>query len=254
MKVSIITVTKNSALTIKQTVLSVLTQEYSLIEHIIKDASSVDQTLRIAKSINPSVVALSNIDAGIYDAMNQGFAMASGEIVAFLNSDDRYIDDNVLLDVIRAFNDYDCDFVYGDILMVSATGIVLREWKTGMIGDAGLVGRQIPHPSFFIRRGILDKLDLPFDPSYRISADLKQQLLIINKLKLRGYYLSRPLVLMKIGGESTNSFSSYFLGWKESIRAYNEVFGRGGALFVLKKVISKISGLRLGVLLSPFGK
>ena len=254
MRVSIITVTKNSALTIDRTVRSVLSQNDAIIEHIIKDAVSIDQTLRVAKSINPSVVVLSKSDTGIYDAMNQGYEMSSGDIVAFLNSDDCYIDENVVFDVISALNTYDCDFVYGDIRMVSATGIILREWKTGTIGDAGLVGRQIPHPGIFIRRRILDQLETPFDPSYRISADLKQQLLIINKLKFRGYYLDRPVVLMEIGGESTNSLTSYFLGWKESIRAYNEVFGKGGFLFVVKKVLSKVNGVRLSGLLNPFGK
>ncbi len=249
MKVSIITVTKNSARTIARTVRSVYSQHATNIEHIIKDAVSIDQTLRIAKSINPSVVILSKSDAGIYDAMNQGYEISTGEIIAFLNSDDHYIDNNVVVEVINAFEKFDCDFVYGDIRMVSATGVIVREWKTGVIGDAGLVGKQIPHPSLFIKRSILDLLVLPFDPSFRISADLKQQLLIINKYRFKGYYLNRPIVMMEIGGKSTHSLLSYLQGWKESVRAYNEVFERGGGVYVFMKVLSKLNGVRFSRLL-----
>jgi len=244
MKVSIVTVTKNSAKTIERTVKSVLLQGDSDVEHVIKDAGSNDNTLGIALTINPSVIGSTQFDIGIYDAMNQGYSISTGEIVAFLNSDDYYIDSDVISDVINAFHQFDCDFVYGDITMRSASGIVLREWKSGMIGDIGLVGSQIPHPGIFIKRRVLDQLVLPFDPTYRISADLKQQLLIINKFKLKGHYLNRSLVVMEIGGESTSSFISYIRGWRESARAYNEVIGSGGNLFVIRKVLSKLQGVR----------
>lgn len=254
MKISVITVTKNSASTIERTVRSVMFQKDVEVEHIIKDADSDDRTIEIAQAVNPSVIAFSRSDAGIYDAMNQGYTSSTGEIVAFLNSDDYYIDGNVLFDVKEAFHSSECDFVYGDITMLSLSGEIVREWRTGKIGEKGLVGQQIPHPGIFIKRKILDQLAMPFDPSYRISADLKQQLLIINKLKFKGHYLSRPLVMMETGGESTNSLFSYFLGWKESVRAYNEVIGSGGIFFVFKKVISKLNGVRLKALIFHFGK
>jgi glycosyltransferase involved in cell wall biosynthesis len=254
MKISVITVTKNSACTIERTVRSVLLQRDVEVEHIIKDAGSDDRTVDIAQTTNPAAIMFIQTDTGIYDAMNQGYAYSTGEIVAFLNSDDYYIDRNVLFDVIQAFNSSGCDFVYGDITMSSLSGEIVREWRTGEIGTMGLVGQQIPHPGIFIKRQILDQLAIPFDPSYRISADLKQQLLIINKFKFRGHYLKRPLVLMETGGESTKSLFSYILGWKESIRAYNEVLGSGGIFFVCRKVISKLNGVRLKALISQFGK
>lgn len=254
MKISVITVTKNSARTIERTVHSVLLQRDVDVEHIIKDADSNDRTVEISKAVNASVIVISQSDTGIYDAMNQGYASSSGEIVAFLNSDDYYIDSNVLFDVLQAFYSSGCDFVYGDITMSSLSGEIVREWRTGEISEKGLVGQQIPHPGIFIKRQILDQLVMPFDPSYRISADLKQQLLIMNKYKFRGHYLKRPLVLMETGGESTNSLVSYILGWKESVRAYNEVLGSGGIFFVFRKVISKLNGVRLKALISHFGK
>lgn len=254
MKVSVITVTKNSAGTIERTVRSVVSQQAIEVEHVIKDAGSIDRTIELAKDVNPTLVVVSKPDVGIYDAMNQGFMASSGDIIAFLNSDDYYIDPNVLSDVLRAFKNNSCDFVYGDIKMASLTGEIVREWQTGPIGMDGLIGQQIPHPGLFIKRDVLVKLCLPFDISYKISADLKQQLIVINKLKCKGQYLKRSLVIMETGGESTNSLASYFLGWKESVRAYNEVFGCGGLWFVIQKVLSKFKGVRIKAQLRHFGK
>lgn len=254
MKISVITVTKNSSRTVERTVKSVADQLNVEVEHVIKDAGSADDTVELAKLVNPSVVVVSKPDIGIYDAMNQGVMASSGDIVAFLNSDDYYIDANVLSEVHLAFQKYNCDFVYGGITMTSVTGDVVRVWLSGEIGKAGLDGQQIPHPGIFIRRNVLARLDFPFDPTYKISADLKQQLIIINKLKCNGKHLDRSLVIMETGGASTNSFTSYFLGWRESVRAYNEVFGSGGFVFVVRKVLSKFKGLRVKAQLHHFGK
>jgi len=251
--ISIITVTKNSARTIERAVRSVNMQKDVIVEHIIKDAGSNDQTIEIARLTNPLVTVVSKSDTGIYDAMNQGYSKSTGDIVAFLNSDDHYIDDHVLSDVINAFIVSDCDFVYGDITMVSLSGEIVRAWHTGRLGEEWLIAQQIPHPSIFIKRNVLNQLVTPFDSSYKISADLKQQFLI-NKLKMKGTYLNRSLVIMETGGESTNSFSSYFTGWKESVRAYNEVFGSGGIWYVINKVYSKLKGLKFKAQLQNFGK
>ena len=213
MQISVITVTRNSSRTIARTVNSVSSQHEVNVEHIIKDACSIDRTIEFAQCANSSVVVISKPDIGIYDAMNQGFLASTGEVVAFLNSDDYYIDRHVLSDVVKMFNETDCDFVYGNITMTSPTGEIVREWHSDLLDDAGLVGRQIPHPAIFIKREVLNHLTLPFDSSYRIAADLKQQLVIINHLKFKGKHLNRSLVIMETGGTSTHSFSSYFMGW-----------------------------------------
>lgn len=254
MKISVVTVTKNSARTIERTVQSVLGQLNVLVEHVIKDAGSTDDTVELAKATNPDIRIVSASDKGIYDAMNQGFFASTGDIVAFLNSDDYYADVNVLADVLKSFGESNADFVYGNITMASLTGEVVREWCVGIISESGLIGQQIPHPGLFIKRNTMNRLPLPFDPSYKISADLKQQLIVINKFKCKGQYLNRSLVIMETGGESTNSLNSYFLGWRESIRAYNEVFGSGGSWFVIRKVFSKLKGVRVMAQLRNFGK
>ena len=113
MKISIITITKNSARTIERTVRSVAFQKNVTIEHIIKDAGSTDKTIEIATYINPSIIIISKPDAGIYDAMNQGYLSSTGDIVAFLNSDDEYIDENVLYDVMKIFTKTNCEYYNG---------------------------------------------------------------------------------------------------------------------------------------------
>lgn len=254
MKFSIITVTKNSSRTIERNVRSVASQQNVQVEHIIKDANSTDKTVILAQALNPKLSILIKSDEGIYDAMNQGFFHSTGEVVAFLNSDDYYADSNVLSDVVGIFKKTDCDFVYGDIRMRSLTGEIVREWKTGNIGNDGLVGMHPPHPTLFVKRSVLNGIGLPFDTSYKISADIKQQLIMINQLKHKGIYLNRALVEMENGGESTRSLASFYLGWKESMRAYNDVFGNGGFKFAARKLLSKFKGLQILAQLKHFSQ
>lgn len=254
MKISVITVTKNSAKTIERTTRSIIDQLNVSVEHVIKDANSSDNTIRIVETVNSDALLIISADKGIYDAMNQGFAASTGDIVTFLNSDDYYVDSCVLSDVLTCFEKNNCDYVYGNITMTTLNGKIVRQWVVGEIDESGLFGKQIPHPGLFIKRDVIEKLEIPFDPSYRISADLKQQLIFINKNRCSGKYLNRDLVVMQTGGESTNSVKSYLLGWSESVRAYNEVFGSGGLWFVIQKVYSKVKGIRLLAQIRYFGK
>ena len=240
-KISIITVCYNSSATIAGTLRSVSTQQYSKVEHIIVDGASKDNTVEIVQRLGKHVAHLvSEPDRGIYDAMNKGLALATGDFVGFLNSDDNYSDDAVLADVVQAFLTADTDYVYGDLLMMNGMGEIVRNWRTGDVPHEGLVRMQIPHPALFVRRTLLTGIDPAFDPSYRIAADLKQQLILINKMRAKGVYIRRPLVHMRLGGASTNSLFSYISGWIESARAYDEVFGSGGWVYTTRKVFSKI--------------
>ena len=187
---------------------------------------------------------VSEPDNGIYDAMNKGLFLATGDVVAFLNSDDRYADGSVLSDVATAFETMDCDYVYGDIQMVNETGQLVRDWRTGTVPPEGLKDSQIPHPALFVRRPLLVGITPPFDTSYLISADLKQQLIFVNKLRAKGLYLRRVLSVMRIGGASTGGLQNYVAGWRESRRAFNEVLGTGGVWYTIKKVLLKLRGVR----------
>jgi glycosyltransferase involved in cell wall biosynthesis len=247
MKISIITVCFNSARTIRATIDSVGSQTHGEVEHVVIDGASTDNTLEMVYQHGAHVArVVSEPDLGIYDAMNKGLALATGDLVGFLNSDDAYADQHVLTDVaeLAMSGGPPCGFVYGDILMVDEQDRTVRDWKTGALAADRLDGRQIPHPAFFARRELLTAIAPAFDPTLRIAADLKQQLILINKLGVRGRYLPRPLVKMRLGGKSTASLGSYIAGWRESARAYNDVFGHGGQWFTIRKVLSKLGGLR----------
>ena len=246
MKISIVTVCRNSAATIAETLRSVAAQAGADIEHIIIDGKSTDDTMAIVASHRASVAhAVSEPDCGIYDAMNKGLAAATGDVVGYLNADDCYASDDTIAAVAEVFDKTGCDFVYGDIEMVDASSRVARTWKTPPIGAGGISSTQIPHPAFFVRRTLLQSIEPAFDPGYRICADIKQQLLVVNRLRARGTHLPRSLVRMRLGGRSTSTLSNYLLSWRESQRAWNEVMGQGGAWYTLRKVLWKLTGVRL---------
>lgn len=244
MKISVITVCFNSGKTIKDCVQSVVNQRYDNIEHIIIDGGSTDTTLDIVRAFaSKNLEVFSEADDGIYDAMNKGFYKAKGDIVAFLNSDDYYASPDVICNVMNKFESHDVDYVYGDIEYINKAEVKVRSWVVGEIETGVLTSQQIPHPAFFCRRNLIERLPIPFDSSLKICGDLKQQLYLINKHKIRGYYIKEVLVIMRIGGASTSGLSASLLGWKEAVSAYNEVAGKGGVLYVIRKVLRKITGL-----------
>lgn len=244
-KISVITVCLNSANTIADTLRSVAVQSYKNVEHVVVDGASIDNTLSLVHAhCSHLVKVISEPDDGIYDAMNKGFLHSSGEIVAFLNSDDTYYNSNVLAEVADAFEQHNVDYVYGDLLMINKKGSIVRNWKAGAVPAHGLTGTQIPHPVLFIRRSVLARIEPVFDTSYHIAADLKQQLIMVNLLKAKGIYIRKPLARMTIGGTSTNGIKSSLSGMIESRRAYDDLFGRGGTIFTIKKVLSKIPSIR----------
>jgi glycosyltransferase involved in cell wall biosynthesis len=243
---SIVTVCLNSAATIADTVRSVREQTGVTLEHIVKDAGSRDGTLDVACAANPEVKAIACPDAGIYDAMNQGLAHATGEFVAFLNSDDYYTGPDVLRRVAEEFDRTGADLVHAGIVLIDSAGRAARQWPA-----RPLPPRSLPHPGVFVRRAALSRLQPAFDPSYRISADLKQQLLLVEKLGVPTADLPLTVTAMRMGGESTRSFRTIRRGWSESLRAYREVHGRSGLVYVVRKVASKLRQVNLAARLSP---
>lgn len=245
LKFSVITVCFNSESTISSTIDSVNKQVYCDVEHIFIDGGSADNTVTIIKNKslrNPYII--SGPDNGIYDAMNKGVAMARGDVICFLNSDDVFSTDDVISHVSSIFSNRAIDFVYGNIAMCSENGEVIRNWIPVNFKGPSIFYNQIPHPSLFVKTKILKDLDPPFDSTYKIAADLKQQL-ILAKFNSNGFYSPKCFVQMSLGGASTKDIRSYILGWFESRRAYNEVFGTLGFFFATYKIISKLHSLRV---------
>jgi glycosyltransferase involved in cell wall biosynthesis len=244
LKISVVTVTWNSVQALQSCLNSVANQSYINLEHIVVDGVSTDGTLDvISKNIERIDIFVSERDCGIYDALNKGFKLATGDVVGILHSDDIYYDNCVLHRVANEFKDASVDYVYGDIQMINDEGCQARYWKAGPLPDGKIVSTQIPHPSLFISRKLIQQLSPVFDSTYKISADLKQQIIFANILRAKGSYVPLPLVKMRIGGTSTKNLKAYMDGWKESRRAWNEVHGFGGGWYVIKKVFSKLRGL-----------
>ena len=246
MKISIVTVSYNAVSSIKNAILSVINQDYADVEHIIIDGASNDGTVELIESYSSKInIFVTEKDFGIYDALNKGFTLATGDVVGILHSDDTFYDNGVLSNVMNTFINYSCDYVYGDVEMIDAKGKVRRYFKVGNLKSGKIVSKQIPHPGLFLSRRVVDNLEPVFDPKYKIAADLKQQLIFANVLHAEGRYMPSPVAKMRIGGTSTANALAYFEGWLESRKAWNEVHGHGGLFYVLRKLLYKLSGVRL---------
>lgn len=218
-KVSIITVCYNAENTIERCILSVAAQLYSNIEYIVVDGASGDSTLTIINGNKKSIdVIVSEPDKGIYDAMNKGIALASGDIIGMLNADDTFTDNNAVTEIVAAFMSKEVDVVYADLNYLKQSGRVFRKWISGAYGH-GLFekGWMPPHPTFYCKRHLFTDFG-----NYRLdfgtAADYELMLRIIHTQKTRVFYINKVLVNMYIGGVSNNSYSGrikvLFLDWK----------------------------------------
>jgi glycosyltransferase len=210
MTISIITATYNSSSTIKDTLDSIRSQSYSHIEQIIIDGLSKDDTLGIVKTYPHISQCISEKDNGIYDAMNKGIILATGDIIGILNSDDFYADEQVLEKVAKAFAETGCDAVYGDLQYVDATDTrkIIRLWKSGNYQPGDFKwGWMPPHPAFFVRKQLYEKFG-NFNLKMKTAADYELMLRFIHKHGARLAYIPEVLVKMRTGGASNNSMAS----------------------------------------------
>ena len=227
MTISIITATYNSGATVRDTIESVLRQTYDDIEYIVVDGASKDNTMDIIREYEPRFNGrmryVSEPDKGLYDAMNKGIAMATGDVVGILNSDDFYTSNDILSQVAEALSQNpDTDAVYGDIHFVNDddlnkcvryyTSKHFRRWQMRL-------GFIPAHPSFYCRRELYRKYGV-FDDSYRVAADFELLLRFIFVHRIKTMYLPLDFVTMRTGGVSTSGFRSYRNGCREHLRAY----------------------------------
>lgn len=205
MKISIITVCYNSAATIEQCVQSVLNQTYKDIEYIVVDGNSTDGTQDIIKKYESNNLKfISEKDNGIYDAMNKGVKMATGDIVGILNSDDFYASNEVLEFIVSQFKNNDIEGLSTDVAIYKNEDFdhpyryySATKWRKWMFR----IGWQLPHPGFFVKKSCYDRVGL-FDTQFRISADFDLLLRMVYKAKIRMKYVSFLSVKMRDGGAS----------------------------------------------------
>lgn len=246
MKISIITASYNSAATIADTLRSVAAQTYRDIEHIVVDGASTDDTLQIVGRVGgPNLRVVSEPDKGIYDAMNKGLALATGDVVGLLNSDDCYADARVLERVAHAMRNPLVDACFGDLEFVDQQDMnrVLRYWKPGPhSAGACAKGWMPPHPTFYVRRQAYERHG-GFDLSFRMAADFEMSLRLLDVAKLKSTYIPEVLVRMRTGGASNRGFASVVRNNRETSRACIKHGFPGGLRFLTSRMLLKLPEL-----------
>ncbi len=240
--ITIITATYNSAASLEDCIQSVLSQTYKEIEYIIIDNCSTDGTLDIAKSHSDEINRIiSEPDKGIFDALNKGIKIASGEVIAFLHADDFYSNPGVIEQVMQKFQTTGVDSVYGDLQYVSKNNPerIIRNWKAGEYSQKKLLnGWMPPHPAFFVRRRCYSAFGL-FNTDFHISADYDLILRFFGKHKISTTYIPDVLVKMRLGGASNRSMINIFKKSAEDLKAIKQN-GTGNFSTLILKNFRKI--------------
>ncbi len=246
MKVSIITVVWNNVSTIKDAIDSVLEQTYDTIEYIVVDGASMDGTVEIVQSYGDKITKfVSEKDNGLYDAMNKGIGLATGDVVGILNSDDFYIDKFVIEKIVKEFQSKNVDSVFADLVFVKPENIdkTVRYYDSSHFSPKKFAYGWMPaHPTFFVKREAYAKYGL-FKTDYKIAADYELLTRFLAKNKLNYSYIKEPIVKMRIGGASTSGIKSNYILNKEIIRACRENGIKTNWIKVLSKYPKKILGL-----------
>lgn len=224
-KVSIITVSFNSASTIEETILSVVNQTYKNIEYIVVDGNSTDETKSIIEKYRSHIsIFISEPDKGIYDAMNKGVESSTGDIVAILNSDDFYLDNDVIKKIVDAFSQYESTQIVSTSVEIfnADTNKVIRKYNAKKFRNwMFYIGHQPPHPGIFCRRNVFDKTGL-FHIYFKIAADFDFLLRAIQIQKLKIIKLDWTSVKMRAGGASQQGVLGIFKTNKEVYQSLKE--------------------------------
>lgn len=223
MKVSIITITYNSESTIKDTIESIVKQTYKNIEYIVIDGNSTDKTISIIKSYGDKITTfISENDYGLYDALNKGISLATGDVVGILHSDDFYTNNHVIQHIVSSFSNSPVDAVYADLYYVDKinTNQIHRKWKAGIYKEGMFLnGWMPPHPTFFVKRTIYEKFG-SFNLTLTSAADYELMLRFIHKHKIVVAYLSEFIIKMRVGGKSNLTLKNRIIANKEDRLAW----------------------------------
>ncbi len=242
LKISVVTVVFNRRDTIEDTLRSVASQIYGDVEHIVVDGGSSDGTMVVLNAYRDQIdVLLSEADRGIYDALNKGVALATGDVVGFSHADDVFADAGVLARIADAFTDETVGAAYGDLVYVHEGDMtrVIRHWSAGSFSKSKLTwGWMPPHPTFYVRRSLYDELG-GFDLRYRIAADYDTMLRFLGRGNVQPAYIPEVLVKMRLGGVSNRSFANIMQkSWEDYLVLRRN--GAGGLGALAWKNLSKV--------------
>lgn len=249
--ISIITATFNSAKTLKDTIQSVLRQTNKDFEYLIIDGGSTDETIDIVKSYESEFSGrlkwVSEKDQGIYDAMNKGIKMASGDVVGILNSDDYFTSDDILQTVDNAFKSHEIDAIYGDIHFIRDGNPqkCVRYYSSRMFRPFWLrFGFMPAHPSFYCKREIFDKAGF-YSLDYKIGADYEMMVRLFKRHKIKSLYANKDFVTMRTGGASNNNVRSRLTLIEEDVKACRVNGIYTNRFFIMLKFLYKIFEFRI---------
>ena len=243
MKISIITVVYNNQSTINYAIESVLNQDYPNIEYIIIDGNSTDGTLKKIQKYKEHITHfISEPDRGIYDAMNKGLKLASGDIVGLLNSDDFYTSNSIISEIVHEFQDKQVDLIFGDIVFVKPENLdkITRYYSSSNFHPNKFAWGWMPgHPSCFLKREIYEKYGY-FKTDYKIAADYEILTRFMAKHAISYSYIPKVFVKMRTGGVSSANLKSNWILNKEIVRACRENGIETNMPKVLLKYFTKI--------------
>ena len=242
MKISIITITFNSAKTLQRTFASVQSQTYKDIEHVIVDGASSDGTVDMIKAYaaeHTNVRWVSEKDDGIYNALNKGIKMATGDIIGFLHSDDVLFSPDSIEHIAVAFESQQVEVVYGDLLYCKGNKVI-RRWKSNVFNPRSLkYGWMPPHPTVYVRQKVYQQVG-EYDEWFRISADY-DMILRIFKSGFKAHYLPEVLVSMEMGGASNKNTKARLSKTQEDYLVLKKNHVGAGMLTVACKQLRKIT-------------
>jgi glycosyltransferase involved in cell wall biosynthesis len=243
LRVSIITIVYNNRATFEECVNNVLSQSYKEIEYIVVDGGSNDGTIDIIQAYRERISQwISEPDHGIYDAMNKGIKMASGEVIGFLHSSDVYAHPRVIEEVVKVFENSNVSSVYGDLQYVDQKDLnrVIRHWKSSPYRRGKFKqGWMPPHPTFFVRREIYEKFG-NFNTHFQIAGDYELMLRFLERYRISAAYIPEVLVKMRWGGISNGGVKNILVKSYEDYRAWGMNDLNGSVHTILFKNLCKI--------------
>lgn len=224
-KISLITVCYNSEKTISETFESVLKQKYDNLEYIIIDGKSTDNTMNIINKYKSKfgnqMIIISEKDEGLYDAMNKGIKLATGDIIGILNSDDMFFDDHVLNRINTFFNENECDGLYSDLFLMEDNNLHIpsRKFISGSLPY--YFGGMPPHPTLYLSKKIYDEVGF-YNVKYKIAADYDFIIRMYKNKKYKICYMKKFNVSMRPGGKSTNGIKGHFESFKDAYHVLHD--------------------------------
>lgn len=244
MKISVITATYNSEISIASALHSIEQQDHQHIEVLLIDGKSKDNTIKVAKrSFSGDLRIICEKDRGIYDALNKGILHASGDVVGFVHSDDLLASSETISDILKVFEEKQVDGVYGDLQYVKKEdpSKIVRYWKSQPFRSQLLNNGWMPaHPSLFLRREVYEKHGF-FNTKYNIAADYDFMLRIFQDNSLRFHYLPQVITKMRVGGASNRSIKNIVQKSSEDFRVLRANKINNPIKVLLYKNLTKIS-------------